>query len=76
VACIAAWGVAAIAQEALPTFRSGTTLVEFTFVAIDGKGDPVTDLKKEDVGCVIVVNQEILHFFDSMATLWLHRASS
>ena len=32
-----------------PTFRAGTTLVEFTFVATDGKGNPVTDLKKEEI---------------------------
>ena len=32
-----------------PTFRAGTTLIEFTFVARDGKGNPVADLAKEDV---------------------------
>ena len=32
-----------------PTFRAGTTLVQFTFVATDGKGNPVADLKKEEI---------------------------
>ncbi len=36
-----------LAQQ--PTFRSGTTLVEFTLVALDEDGNPITDLKKEDV---------------------------
>ena len=36
------------AQEQ-PTFRAGTTLVQFTFVATDRKGNPVTDLKKEEI---------------------------
>ena len=31
-----------------PTFRAGTTLVQFTFVATDSKGNPVTNLKKEE----------------------------
>ena len=30
------------------TFRTGTTLVEFTVVALDRKGNPVTDLGKAD----------------------------
>jgi VWFA-related protein len=32
-----------------PTFRTGTTLVEFTVVALDAKGKPVTDLTKADL---------------------------
>jgi hypothetical protein len=32
-----------------PTFRTGTTLVEFTVVALDNKGNPITDLTKEDL---------------------------
>ena len=32
-----------------PTFRATTTLVEFTVVALDGKGRPIADLKKEEV---------------------------
>src|SRR5690242_11390458 len=36
-------------QSQQPVFRSGTTLIEFTFVALDGKGNPVTDLKKDEV---------------------------
>jgi VWFA-related protein len=31
-------------------FRSGTTLVEFTVVALDNRGKPVTDLTKEEFG--------------------------
>jgi VWFA-related protein len=37
------------AQQPLPTFRAGTTLVEFTFVALDDKGNPVIDLAKDEV---------------------------
>ncbi len=36
-------------QEGTPIFRAGTTLVEFTIVATDGKGQPVTDLKQEEI---------------------------
>jgi VWFA-related protein len=32
-----------------PTFRTGTTLVEFTVVALDGKGNPVADLTKAEL---------------------------
>ena len=32
-----------------PTFRTGTTLIEFTFVARDDKGNPIADLAKEDL---------------------------
>jgi hypothetical protein len=35
--------------EEVPTFRAETTLVEFTIVALDTKGNPVIDLKKEEV---------------------------
>jgi VWFA-related protein len=36
-------------QQEPPTFRATTTLVEFTLVALDGKGRPIADLKKEEV---------------------------
>lgn len=36
-------------EQETPTFRAGTTLIEFTFVAVDGEGNPVTDLKKEEI---------------------------
>lgn len=32
-----------------PAFRTETTLIEFTFVALDANGNPVTDLTKEDI---------------------------
>jgi VWFA-related protein len=32
-----------------PTFRATTTLIEFTFIALDRKGNPVTDLTKEEI---------------------------
>jgi VWFA-related protein len=37
------------AGQAQPNFRTGTTLVEFTVVALDGKGNPVTDLTQADL---------------------------
>jgi VWFA-related protein len=36
-------------QRDAPTFRTGTTLIEFTVVALDSTGKPVTDLNKEDL---------------------------
>ena len=37
------------ATQAQPTFRTATTLVEFTVVALDGKGNPIADLTKADL---------------------------
>jgi VWFA-related protein len=42
-----ALAVATLASQ--PTFRASTTLVEFTLVALDDGGRPVTDLRKEDL---------------------------
>jgi VWFA-related protein len=36
-------------DQRTPAFRTETTLIEFTFVARDAKGNPVVDLTKEDV---------------------------
>src|SRR5918992_5697754 len=46
-----------------PTFRAGTTLIEFTFVALDAQGNPVTDLTKDDI--VITENGQprVVEFF-------------
>jgi VWFA-related protein len=35
--------------QAPPTFRTGTTLIEFTLVALDSEGNPIVDLTKEDL---------------------------
>jgi VWFA-related protein len=32
-----------------PTFRAGTTLIEFTIVALDSQGNPIVDLTKDDI---------------------------
>ena len=49
-ALIAAAVVLVRAQEtAAPLFRTGTTLVEFTIVATDENGKPVTDLKQDEI---------------------------
>ena len=40
---------AAPSQAAPPLFRSGATLVEFTIVATDSKGNPITDLKQDEL---------------------------
>ena len=37
------------AQDQTPVFRAESTLVEFTLIAIDKDGNPVTDLKKEEI---------------------------
>lgn len=39
----------ASAQDGSPVFRTGTTLVEFTIIALDGKGNPISDLKPEEI---------------------------
>ncbi|RPI55655.1 MAG: VWA domain-containing protein, partial [Acidobacteria bacterium] len=36
-------------QESTPIFRAGTTLVEFTIVATDNSGRPVTDLTQSEI---------------------------
>ena len=41
--------VSAAAQDQTPVFNAETTLVEFTLIALDGDGNPVTDLKKEEI---------------------------
>lgn len=40
---------AGFAQEETSVFRSDTTLVEFTIIAVDRDGQPVSDLKPEDI---------------------------
>ncbi|WP_321475786.1 VWA domain-containing protein [uncultured Paludibaculum sp.] len=50
VLCVVALAVLVVrGQEPAPTFRATTRLVEFTFVALDKAGRPVTDLKKEEI---------------------------
>jgi VWFA-related protein len=39
----------AVPGDQTPVFRAETTLVEFTIIALDKDGDPVTDLKKEEI---------------------------
>ena len=39
-------------QEPTPIFRAGTTLVEFTIVATDERGRPVTDLTQNEIAIV------------------------
>ncbi len=34
------------------TFRAGTTLVDFNIVAVDRKGNPVTDLRRDEIAIV------------------------
>ena len=48
--CVGAAAIHTYAQqESTPIFRAGTTLVEFTIVATDGSGRPVTDLKQDEI---------------------------
>lgn len=39
-------------QDSVPVFRAGTTLVEFTIVATDQRGQPVTDLAQSEITIV------------------------
>ena len=54
VLVVAALDASVLAQTTpdAPSFRAGTTLVEFTVVVTDGEGKHVTDLKQEDVSIV------------------------
>jgi VWFA-related protein len=52
--CVSALGIVGRAQNvappaATPTFRTAQTLVEFTFVASDNRGNPVTDLTQGEL---------------------------
>lgn len=47
LATLALFVAALSAQQ--PTFRAGTTLIEFSIVALDDRGSPVTDLRKEEI---------------------------
>jgi len=40
------------AGQTAPIFRAGTTLVEFTIVATDQRGQPVTDLQQNEIAIV------------------------
>ena len=46
------------AQAQAPTFRTGTTLVEFTVVAFDGKGNPIADLTEADLAPVLSIDPQ------------------
>jgi VWFA-related protein len=38
--------------QTIPIFRAGTTLVEFSIVATDERGQPITDLKQNEISIV------------------------
>jgi VWFA-related protein len=46
-----------------PAFRSGTTLVEFTIVALDDHRRPITNLKKEDIAVTEMGQPRDVAFF-------------
>ena len=46
-----------------PIFRAGTTLVEFTIVATDERGQPVTDLKQSEISIVQNGKPQPIAFF-------------
>jgi VWFA-related protein len=46
-----------------PVFRAGTTLVEFTIVATDQRGEPVTDLTDSDITIVQNGKPQAVAFF-------------
>lgn len=37
------------AGQVAPTFRTGTTLIDFNIVAVDREGKPVTDLRRDEI---------------------------
>jgi len=54
---------AASGQQDTPTFHTGTTLIELTVVALDGKGNPVTDLNKDEIEITDKGRQREVAFF-------------
>ena len=50
-------------QSTLPTFRAGTTLVDFTVVAADARGNPVVDLRKDEISIVEDESNRDVAFF-------------
>ena len=48
LALLLTFAAAAAAQQSTPVFRATTRLVQVTVNAVDGKGNPVTDLKREE----------------------------
>jgi VWFA-related protein len=52
-----------LARQQPPTFRTTTSLVEVSVVALDAKGDPVTDLKKEEIALTDKGREKELAFF-------------
>src|SRR5687767_11013598 len=50
-------------QETTPIFRAGTTLVEFSVVATDENGQPVTDLKPNEISIVQNGKPQPIAFF-------------
>jgi VWFA-related protein len=52
VALVVSSAAMVVAQESAPIFRTGTTLVEFTVVATDERGQPVTDLKQNEISII------------------------
>ncbi|MGJ5815171.1 VWA domain-containing protein [Paludibaculum fermentans] len=55
--------LAAVAQEPAPTFSTTTRLMEFSFVALDKSGKPVTDLKMQDIQVFDKGKRRDLSFF-------------
>jgi len=51
------------AQQETPIFRAGTTLVEFSIVATDNRGQPVTDLKQDEIEIVQNGKPQAVAFF-------------
>ena len=52
-----------MAQQEAPIFRAGTTLVEFSIVATDNTGQPVTDLKQDEIAIVQNGKPQPIAFF-------------
>jgi VWFA-related protein len=59
---VAGVAMAPLAQST-PTFRAGTTLVEFTLVATDQHGNPVTDLKQSEIEIIENGKARSVEFF-------------
>jgi VWFA-related protein len=64
-----AGSIAASAQQpGPPTFRAGTTLVDFTIVAVDARGNPVTDLRKDEIAILEDDSNRPVAFFQFEGT--------
>ncbi len=64
---------AGLAAQQTPMFRTATTLIEFSVVALDGDGHPVTDLTKDDISIAEQGQPRDVAFFRFVGAAGVHK---